>query len=152
MANISRIRHLLASSALLSMLLMAAFQVDPAQSQKLTLATMSMSLDMLRETKDVWANMVLNVMSKIPVHDLIFEEGMVGDNRLFITGLQGDEMQDVDFEIDEHGHSFKLGVKDINMAFQSNRFRYRASYIAMKGAVDVRCQYVSFNVTIKAGR
>jgi hypothetical protein len=132
------------------MLLMAAFQVDQAHCQKLTLATMSMSLDMLRETKDVWANMVLNVMSKIPVHDLIFEEGMVGDNKLFITGLQGDEMQDVDFEIDEHARSFKLGVKDINMAFQANRFRYRSGYIALKGAVDVRCQYVSFNVTIKA--
>lgn len=61
-------------------------------------------------------------------------------------------MQDVDFEIDEHERSFKLGVKDINMAFQSAKFRYRTTYIAMKGAVDVRCQYVSFNVTFKAVR
>lgn len=46
-----------------------------------------MSLEMLRETKDVWANMVLTIMSKIPVGDLIFDEGMVGDNKLYITGL-----------------------------------------------------------------
>ena len=38
------------------------------------------------------------------------------------------------------------------MAFQSSKFRYRSSYIAMKGATDVRCRYVSFNVTIKATR
>lgn len=77
---------------------------------------------------------------------------MVGDNKFYITGLQGDEMQDVTFEIDQHDHSFKLGVKDIDMAFQSSKFRYRSSYIAMKGATDVRCRYVSFNVTIKATR
>lgn len=77
---------------------------------------------------------------------------MVGDNKFYITGLQGDEMQDVTFEIDQHTASFKLGVKDIAMAFQSSKFRYRSSYIAMKGAVDVRCRYVSFNVTIKATR
>lgn len=152
MANISRIRRLLAPT-LLSVLLMATLLVDEAGARDaLTLATMSMSLEMLRETKDVWANMVLTVMSKLPVPDLIFDEGMVGDNRLYITGLQGDEMQDVDFEIDEHARSFKLGVKDINMAFQSNKFRYRSSYVAMKGAVDVRCSYVSFNVTIKAAK
>ena len=77
---------------------------------------------------------------------------MVGENKFYITGLQGDEMQDVTFEIDQHDHSFKLGVKDIDMAFQSSKFRYRSSYIAMKGATDVRCRYVSFNVTIKATR
>lgn len=77
---------------------------------------------------------------------------MVGDNKFYITGLQGDEMQDVTFEIDQHDHSFRLGVKDIDMAFQSSKFRYRSSYIAMKGATDVRCRYVSFNVTIKAGK
>ena len=71
-------------------------------------------------------------------------------NKLFINDLIGDKMQDLDFEIEEHTYSFKLGVKDINMAFQANRFRYRSGYIALKGAVDVRCQYVSFNVTIKA--
>ena len=74
---------------------------------------------------------------------------MIGDNKLYITGLQGDQEKDSDFEIMEHERSFKLGVKDINMAFQANKFRYRTSYIAMKGAVDVKCEYVSFNVTIK---
>lgn len=38
------------------------------------------------------------------------------------------------------------------MAFQASKFRYRSSYIAMKGATDVRCRYVSFNVTIRATR
>lgn len=75
---------------------------------------------------------------------------MVGDNKFYITGIQGDVMQDITFEIDEHQRSFKLGVKDIDMAFQSSKFRYRSSYIAMKGATDVRARYVSFNVTIKA--
>lgn len=111
---------------------------------------MSMSLEMLRETKEVWANMILNELSKITVKDLIFDEGMIGDNKFFITGIKGEVMQDITFEIDEHKRSFKLGVKDIDMAFQSNKFRYSSSYVAMKGATDVRCQYVSFNVTIKA--
>lgn len=35
---------------------------------------------MLRETKEVWANMIMNTLSKIPIKDLIFDEGMVGDN------------------------------------------------------------------------
>ena len=47
---------------------------------------------MLRETRDVWANMILNELSKIAIKDLIFEEGMVGDNKFYITGIQGDEM------------------------------------------------------------
>lgn len=75
---------------------------------------------------------------------------MVGDNHFYITGFQGEAMNDVYFEIDEHQRSFKLGVKDIDMAFQSNKFRFMTSYIAMKGASDVRCRYVSFNVTIRA--
>lgn len=109
-----------------------------------------MSLEMLRETKEVWANMILNELSKIPVKDLIFDEGMVGDNKFYITGIKGDYMSDITFEIDERQRSFKLGVKDIDMAFQSGKYRYRSSFVAMKGAADVRCQFVSFNVTIKA--
>ena len=61
---------------------------------------MSMSLDMLRETKEVWANMILNELSRIAVKDLIFEEGMVADNKFYITGIQGDTvMDDITFEI-----------------------------------------------------
>jgi hypothetical protein len=84
--------------------------------------------------------------------DLIFEEGMVGDNHVFITGFQGDANKDYTFEIDEHQRTFKLGVKDIDMAFQSHNFRFMTSYIALKGATDVRCRYVSFNVTIQAAK
>jgi hypothetical protein len=80
---------------------------------------------MLRETKEVWANMIMNTLSKIPVKDLIFDEGMVGDNQFFVTGVKGDVADDITFEIDERQHSFKIGVKDIEMAFQSNKFRYR---------------------------
>ena len=75
---------------------------------------------------------------------------MVGDNHFYITGFQGDRSHDYTFEIDEHQRTFKLGVKDIDMAFQSHKFRFMTSYIAMKGATDVRCRYVSFNITIKA--
>lgn len=49
--------------------LLAALRMESAQAQmqRLTLATMSMNLEMLRETRDVWANMILTQMSKITI-------------------------------------------------------------------------------------
>lgn len=49
--------------------LLAALSIESAQAQmqRLTLATMSMNLEMLRETRDVWANMILTQMSKITI-------------------------------------------------------------------------------------
>lgn len=79
----------------------SGFEYVQAQQSHVTLATMSMSLEMLKETKEVWANMILNELSRIAVKDLIFEEGMVGDNKFYITGVQGESVMDeITFEID----------------------------------------------------
>ncbi len=50
---------------------------------------------------------------------------MVGDNKFYITGMKGEVMNDITFEIDQRQSAFKLGVKDIDMAFQSSKFRYK---------------------------
>lgn len=67
MKSISSIKHLRALTLLLALLASVHFEAARAQMQRLTLATMSMNLEMLRETKDVWANMVLTQMSKITI-------------------------------------------------------------------------------------
>ena len=70
-----------------SNMIFSGLEYVQAQQSHVTLATMSMSLEMLKETKEVWANMILNELSRIAVKDLIFEEGMVGDNKFYITGV-----------------------------------------------------------------
>lgn len=67
MKSISSIKHLRAMILLVVLMASVHFEVARAQQQRLTLATMSMNLEMLRETKDVWANMVLAQMSKITI-------------------------------------------------------------------------------------
>lgn len=54
-------------SILQSSFLFSGVDVAHAQMQHITLATMSMNLEMLRETRDVWANMILNQLSKISI-------------------------------------------------------------------------------------
>ena len=64
-------------------------------------------------------------MAKTPVEDLIFEEGMVRENKFYVTGIEGkSEEDDTDFEIDHKTKSFKVGMKDLVIAFQSSKFRY----------------------------
>lgn len=43
-------------------------------------------------------------------------------------------------------------MKNLKIEFQSEKFRYAANFVAMKGAVDVKCAFVSFNTTIKVTR
>jgi hypothetical protein len=51
-----------------------------AQVQNFTAASMSMKLGLLKETKDVWANFILNELSSAMVKDMEFEHGHVLEN------------------------------------------------------------------------
>lgn len=48
---------------------------------------------------------------------MIFDEGMVRENHFYITGIEGTENDDVDFNIDHKERSFKIGMKNLKIAF-----------------------------------
>lgn len=43
-------------------------------------------------------------------------------------------------------------MNDLTLGFLSQQFKFKSSFITLKGAVDVRCNQVQMNTTFKAER
>ena len=56
------------------------------------------------------------------------------------------------FESVPSQNGFKIGISELTLGFLSQQFKFKSSFITLKGAVDVRCNQVQMNTTFKAER
>lgn len=68
------------SLTILIQVLALCLTLASAQKQNFTAASMSMKLGLLKETKEIWANFILNQLSNTMVKDMEFEHGHVLEN------------------------------------------------------------------------
>lgn len=119
----------------------------------LTASTMSMKTILLQQSQEIWATFILNELKSSSVKDMEYEQGHAQDNQLYIPLMKGYSMPDsVSLESVPYQNGFKVIISDLTLGFLSQQFKFKSSFITLKGAVDVHCTQVQINTTFRAER
>lgn len=82
---------------------------------------MSMKLGLLKETKEVWANFILNQLNNYAVKDMKFEQGHVQENTFHIDKLPNETFlyENTHFESLPENNSFEVSIHGLQVGFTS---------------------------------
>lgn len=112
-----------------------------------------MKVGLLEQSQEVWAAFVLNELKSSSVKDMDYDQGHAQDNTLYIPQVKGSSLQDnVASESIPYQNGFKIIISDLTLGFLSQQFKFKSSFITLKGAVDVRCNAVQMNTTFALER
>ena len=92
-----------------------------AQVHNITAASFAMKLGLLKETKEAWANFILNQLASTEVKDMEFEHGHVFENVFTILQpLDGGSIYDkTHLETDHRNNTIGVSIKGLRVCFTS---------------------------------
>ena len=82
---------------------------------------MSLKLGLLKETKELWANLILNQLSNTMVKDMEFEHGHVLENmfNIFQPAQPQSIYENTHLETDHTNHTVMLSIRGMRIGFTS---------------------------------
>ena len=107
-----------------------------------------MKLGLLKETKEVWGNFILNQLQNYTVKDMEFDQGHVLNNMFYIFPSTKDCCE-THLESIPDKNAFQISLKGLSTGFNSQQFKFKGSFISLKGAAQVEITNVTLNATFQ---
>ena len=120
---------------ILSLLLAVVVATNPG-------GTASLDIEVLKQAKDVYFKLLMNVIANLEVPDIDFDGGYLRQNSLHIN----EAVQDFKINHDQGLNGIRFELTNLEAQFKSNDFNYDKGLLKAKGNmdIDIKSIYIGF--------